>query len=648
MMFYSTRSKLIISFLSVSFLVGVISLLMGIRLLYKGVFNEAKTRISLDLNAASEIYYLHENTIHTALYIASFDGELRSFLNLMQSEKIVKKLKSIAQQAGLDFAGIVLSDGSTLCRIGPDSIPQVKQKMQNPIADYVFMHGSSVSGTVILDREFLLSENPDLAARASIELLPTPMAAPRTEKEESSGMALASGIPLYEGGELLGVLYGGKLLNRSNEIVDRVRETVFQNETFKGRSIGTATIFFKDLRISTNVITPEGNRAIGTVVSNEVRERVLIQGERWTDRAFVVSDWYITAYEPIPDIFGERVGMLYVGVLESKYLKVRKDILTVFVLVTIAGMIVAVGLGYFLANKIMHPIRQLIRASSAVSKGDLNPDIGNISKDETGVLQKTFSEMLSSIRERDRRQKADSEDKLILSEKQSSIGRLAAGVAHEINNPLTGVLTFTHMLLRRKDINEEMRSDLKTIARETERVRKIVKGLLDFSRQTRIDPEPTDINHLAESTMALVKNEALVNGLNFEFKPQEGIPVHIVDRDQLQSVILNILINAFDATEPGGTVTISTGIGILAGKTGQKGIEISISDSGCGIPAENLDKLFDPFFTTKDVGDGTGLGLAVSYGIIERHGGTIRVQSKLGEGSTFIIWLPLEGKVEKQ
>lgn len=647
-MFYSTRSKLIISFLSVSLLVGVISLLVGIRLIYKTILDEAKTRISLDLNAASEIYYLHKNTIHTALYIASFDGELRSFLNSMQSEKIVKKLKSIAQQAGLEFAGIVLSDGSTLCRIGPDSIPPVTQKMQNPIADYVFMHGSSVSGTVILERDFLLSEDPGLAARANIKLLPTPMAAPRMEKEESSGMALASGIPLYEGGELLGVLYGGILLNRSNDIVDTVRETVFQDETFKGRNLGTATIFFKDLRISTNVITSDGYRAIGTMVSKEVRERVLIQGERWTDRAFVVSDWYITAYDPIPDIFGERVGMLYVGVLESKYLEVRRDILTVFVLVTLAGMIVAVGLGYIIANKIMRPIRQLVLASNAVSEGNLDPDIGDISKDETGVLQRTFSEMLLSIRERDRRQKADSEDKLILSEKQSSMGRLAAGVAHEINNPLTGVLTFTHMLLRRKDINDEVRSDLKTIARETERVRKIVKGLLDFSRQTRLDPEPTDINHLVESTLALVKNEALVNGLNFEFRPQAGIPVHIVDRDQLQSVLLNILINAFDATEPGGTVTIVTGIGVLAGKTEQKGIEISISDSGCGIPAENLDKLFDPFFTTKDVGDGTGLGLAVSYGIIERHGGTIRVQSKRGEGSTFIIWLPMEAKVEKQ
>ena len=646
-MFYSTRAKLIISFLGVSTLVGIISLFVGIQLLYKTVLNEAKTRIRLDLNAAKEIYVTNINTIHTALSIATSAGELHSYLNSKQTGKLLQKLQSISQQTGLDFAGIVTGDGKIICRIGQDEMPADNRQVQNPIANYVLEHATSVSGTVILKREFLLSEDPELAAQARIELLPTPMAALRTEKEETFGMALGSGIPLYDGGEMLGVLYGGILLNRNNEIVDTVRETVFQDETFKGRNIGTATIFFKDLRISTNVITPEGERAIGTRVSREVRDRVLVEGERWTDRAFVVSDWYITAYEPIHDIYGQRVGILYVGILEAKYADVRRNVLSVFIFITFAGMVVAIGLGYIMANNFTRPVRQLIQASNEVSHGNLKPDIGPISKNETGILQKTFSEMLSHLRERDRLQKAESENKLLLSEKLASIGRLAAGVAHEINNPLTGVLTFTHMLLRRSDINEEVRSDLKTIAQETGRVRKIVKGLLDFARQIKLDPEPTDINRLVESTIALVKNEALVNGLNLEFNPAEELPVHTVDRSQLRSVLLNIMINAFDATEPGGNVTVTTGLGISASKTEQKGIEIVISDSGYGIRPEHLDKLFDPFFTTKEVGNGTGLGLAVSYGIIERHGGTIRVQSKVGKGSTFTIWLPLEGQCEK-
>lgn len=646
-MFYSTRSKLIISFLGVSILVGIISLFAGIQLLYKTVLNEANTRISLDLNAAREIYISRINTIHIALNTVKYDGELRSFLSSNQTGKAVQKLRVISQQTGLDFAGIVLRNGKTLCRIGSDVVPVESRQVENPIAEYVLNHGTSISGTVVLDRDFLLAEAPGLAGKARIEILPTPMAAPRAEKEETSGMALISGVPLYYNGELFGVLYGGILLNRSSEIVDTVRETVFQDETFKGRSIGTATIFFKDLRISTNVITPDGERAIGTRVSSEVRKRVLIEGEIWTDRAFVVSDWYITAYEPILDIAGERVGILYVGVLEAKYADVRRNVLSVFIIITLAGMVVAVGLGYIMANKITRPVRQLIKASNEVSQGNLRPDIGPISQNETGVLQKTFSEMLSSLRARDIRQKAESEDKLLLSEKLSSVGRLAAGVAHEINNPLTGVLTFTYMLLRSHDINDEIRSDLKTIARETERVRKIVKGLLDFSRQTRLDPEPTDITRLVESTIALVRNGALVSGINLTFNPAEDLPEHTVDRNQLQSVLMNIMINAFDATEPGGRVKVTTGIGISSSEAERKGIEITISDTGCGIPPENLDNLFDPFFTTKEVGDGTGLGLAVSYGIIKRHGGTIRVQSKVCEGSTFTVWLPMEDRGEK-
>jgi two-component system NtrC family sensor kinase len=250
--------------------------------------------------------------------------------------------------------------------------------------------------------------------------------------------------------------------------------------------------------------------------------------------------------------------------------------------------------------------------------------------------------MLTSIQERDERQRVESEIKLLQSEKQASIGKLAGGVAHEINNPLTGIVTFTHMLLRRNDIPEEVRADLETIAQETERVRKIVKGLLDFSRQTELDREPTDVNRLVRQTMTLVENQALIKGVNLTFEPGDGLPMVTLDRNQMQSVLLNIIINALDATDAGGHITVTSGIGISTSKPGQNGIEILCTDTGCGIPPENLNKLFDPFFTTKEVGHGTGLGLSVSYGIVERHGGTIWVQSKVGKGTTFKVWLPIE------
>jgi two-component system NtrC family sensor kinase len=382
------------------------------------------------------------------------------------------------------------------------------------------------------------------------------------------------------------------------------------------------------------------------VASEEVTKHVLTEGNKWTDRAFVVNDWYITAYEPIEDIFGQRVGMLYVGVLEAKYADVRWKALSLFILITVAGMVLALGLGYIIANKMSRPVQQLIEASNQVSQGNLSPEIGPISKSEVGVLQKTFKEMLTSIQERDKRQRVESEIKLLQSEKQASVGKLAGGVAHEINNPLTGIVTFTHMLLRRNDIPEEVRTDLETIGQETERVRKIVKGLLDFSRQTELDREPTDVNRLVRQAITLVENQALIKGVNLTFEPGDGLPMVTLDRNQMQSVLLNIIINALDATDPGGSITITTNIGISTSKPGQKGIEILCTDTGCGIPPENLNRLFDPFFTTKDVGHGTGLGLSVSYGIVERHGGTIWVQSKVGKGSTFKVWLPTEEQSE--
>jgi two-component system NtrC family sensor kinase len=499
-----------------------------------------------------------------------------------------------------------------------------------------------VSGTVILNREFLAAEDPELAEQADIRFIPTPRAAPRDEKEETSGMALAAGIPIFENDEFLGVIYGGVLLSRSTDIVDTVRDTVFQHETYKGRSIGTATIFFNDLRISTNVLTPEGKRAIGTRVSKEVRDYVLTEGKKWTDRAFVVNDWYITAYEPIEDIFGERVGMLYVGVLEAKYADMRRNALSILVIITVAGMILAIGLGYILADKIMNPVHRLIKASEQVSEGDLTPDIGTVSKDEIGVLQKTFLDMVAAMG----RRTAAAENQILQSEKQASVGRLAAGVAHEINNPLTGVLTYTHMLLRRKDIGDDIRADLEVIADSTERVRTIVKGLLEFSRQTKLTPEPTQVNHLIGSTISLVENQALVKGVSIKFNPGENLPMVVLDRGQFQSVLLNMIINALDATEPGDTITLYTATGLSASDSSRKGVEITIADTGSGIPPENLDKLFDPFFTTKEVGKGTGLGLSVSLGIVQRHGGTIRVQSEVGKGTRFFVWLPIEGSVE--
>lgn len=435
------------------------------------------------------------------------------------------------------------------------------------------------------------------------------------------------------------MLYCGVVLNQSTQIVDVLRESVFSDQTMPETSLPTATIFHDVIRIATNMKDSSAKRAIGTLAPDEVKQRVLVDGRQWITRHFCLTDRYIAAYQPIEDIFGNRVGMLSIAILESNYSALQRMFVFFFALAVFIGAIIAIGMGYFMAGRLLAPVNRLIKASQEVSEGNVSIDIGAVSKDtEIAILQNTFLNMVQTVKKR----RMESQDKIIKSEKQASIGRLAAGVGHEINNPLTGVLTYTHMLLRRKDLPQDIRNDLEVIAGSTDRVRKIVKGLLDFSRQTKLDPEPTDINRLMGATIKLIENQALLKGVEIRFSRTENLPVIVLDRSQIKSVFLNILINALDASRPSDEITVNTATAFSAENAGILGVEITIADTGCGIPSENLNKIFDPFFTSKEVGEGTGLGLSVSFGIVREHNGNMKVQSEVGKGTKFFIWLPME------
>jgi two-component system NtrC family sensor kinase len=640
-MLYSIRSKLIAGLVGVTLLVGAVSLIVGSELLERAVLSEATNRVRLDLNAAREIYLSRVKTVETSLHITTLGFGFISAVQDRALPDLLVRLQRMSGYAGLDFAGLVTETGEIICRIGPEPMPKQKDRPANPLAERVLKDAVAVSGTVLLSEAFLFHENPELAVRARIPLVPATGAAGKPEEDLStSGMAIAAAVPVLDDGVCVGVLYGGVLLNRDNGLVDTFKDTVFHRETYKSLTVGRASIFLDGVRIATNVLIEEGVRGIGTQVSEEVREQVLHRGEAWTQRARVIEEWYITAYEPIADLNGRRIGILGVGVLEEKYTHMRWKALSVFIFITVAGMAVAILLGLFVAGKIMDPVRRLIKASRQVTAGSLTPDIGPLSDGEIGVLQNNFKEMVAAMG----RRRAESQNRLIMSEKQASVGRLAAGVAHEINNPLTGVLTYTHMLLRRKDLPDDIRADLQTIAEATDRVRRIVKGLLDFSRQTKLDREQMDVNRLVASTISLMENQALVGGVSIDFAPGENLPVVNMDRNQFQSVLMNMLLNALDATQPGDRIKVSTGNAPSPNDPVQPGIEITIADTGCGIAPEHLGRLFDPFFTTKEVGHGTGLGLAVSLGIVQRHGGMIKVNSEPGKGSAFTIWVPLEGR----
>ena len=681
---YSTQGKLILSFVSVCLLVGVLSLIVGSSIIETAVLGEATDRISQDLNAANEIYGGYERLIAALVRMVSTNPEIPQALQDFRTDLLRHELSRLAAGGGLDFAGFAFpQDGWSRFTLttppgafapppedgsvdpGPESDRvsdrasdrQTRQTGQaNPTSeitaeaflDVSYATRSPVSGTTVLSEIFLETEDPFLYSAARISIIPTERAELRADRFEAKGMAIIAAAPVYNGSAITAIVYGGILLNRNTQIVDRIRDTVFVEDAVGDGPAGTATIFHHDLRISTNVHTGDGQRAIGTQVSKEVKNHVLGMGERWSARAFVVTDWYRTAYDPIVDIAsGERIGMLYVGVLDEKYVLLRRQTLMLFVAITLMGIAAAVVLGYILGRILLRPIRLLISASNSVRDGNLNPDLGPPVKDELGILQRTFGSMLDSLKERSEKLLEESETKLRLSEKQASVGRLAAGVAHEINNPLTSVLTFTHLLLEREDLPKEASDDLRVIAESTERVRTIIRDLLDFSRQSELHLARADVCDLVETSVKLVRNQAAAKGIDLVEDIPANLPHKAIDFSQMQSVLINLLLNAIDATDHGGTISISVSRSLSSAQTAARefdapGFEISVRDNGKGIDPEHMRRLFDPFFTTKKAGEGTGLGLAVSLGIVERHGGNIRVQSEPGRGSTFVVWLPAE------
>jgi PAS domain S-box-containing protein len=237
----------------------------------------------------------------------------------------------------------------------------------------------------------------------------------------------------------------------------------------------------------------------------------------------------------------------------------------------------------------------------------------------------------------DLREKIKLEKQLLRSEKLSSLGKLSAGIAHEINQPLTGVLTFAHLLLKKFKDDEKTRKDLEIIVRETTRIRGIVQGILDFAREMPMQKKSRRIEEVLEQTLEIIVHQQRFFGIKLVKDYSPDAPEVVVDSNLMEQVFMNIILNALDAMHGSGTLTVRT-------RLDNEWVEIDFEDTGSGMPEAILDKIFDPFFTTKDSteGMGMGLGLAVSYGIVKNHNGDILVASKEGVGTKFTIRLPAE------
>ena len=647
----SLRRKLILSFLAVILLGGVLSLIIGTRIEHQTIMSLAEAKVRHDLASAGMVYEERLYGLRDAVRLSATQEFLRAALRQASLENAAVRLDGIRREFGLDVLNLTDGLGRVVIRSrSPEAA--VGDDVSGDPCVAISRRGQVCAGTRIVTRDELLKEGDDLAERAHFQFIPTPMAAARPEDHEDKGMMLTAAAPVHdESGGLLGVLYGGLLFNRNYDLVDRVKEIVFKGEKYKGHDIGTATLFQDDLRIATNVLDDQGNRAVGTRVSREVKEAVLDRGKAYVGRAFVVTAWYITAYRPIQDITGRTIGMLYVGMLEKPYVDLRNRVMATFA--GIAGLCVLflLGLLAFVARRITRPLAVMVEATDKIAQGDLRHRVDLKGQDEIGQLARAFNRMTDELSlahedltqwgqtlerrvEERTRELRETQDQLVVSEKLAALGKMAAGVAHEINNPLTTILINTHLLLERPGRDAEEGETMNLIADETIRCAAIVRGLLDFARLTPSQAAPTDINDVVERTLLLLEKQALVRNIRIEKALDRTLPPIEVDKNKIQQVFSNLAINACEAMPRGGTL-------VVASRMSRDGtiIEITFTDTGVGISKENIPRLFDPFFTTKSFG--TGLGLAVSYGIIRQRGGTILVRSEVGKGTVFTVRIPL-------
>lgn len=643
----SIKGKLIISFLALIIICGLFATLVGSQLIGTGIIEQAQDKVRNDLNSAYQIYSEESENLKDIVRFTTLRFFIKDAIRDSDIEKLQSELEKIRKMESLDVLTLTDENGQVIVRLRNPPVNGDSQA-QDELVRRVLSSGKTVAGTVIVPNEELIKEGVDLAEQAYIKFVSTPKAKPSLETEQTSGMMIKAAAPVFGyDGSLIGVLYGGILLNRNYKIVDRIKETVYREVKYKGKDIGTATIFQGDLRVSTNVKAEDGSRAIGTRVSEEVYEQLLVKGLPWIDRAFVVNNWYIAAYGPIKDVNAKVIGVLYVGILEEKFIDLRKRAIAMFTGITLAGMIIALVVSSFLAKGVLQPIKHLVFASQQLAKGNLNYEVQLKSKDEIGELAETFNLMASSLKQRDEKLKEYTQQQIMKSERLATIGQLAAGVAHEINNPLGAVLMYTHLAL--EDLEDEprkagiqkgvLRKNLEKAVTEASRCKDIVKGLLDFARQTEPKVEQSDVNETLERTLSLVENQALFQSIKIIKVFCLSLPNVPMDVGQIQQVFTNIVLNAAEAMEGKGELTVTTRMA-----PNSEYIEIEFADTGCGIPPENQDKVFDPFFTTKEVGQGTGLGLAVSHGIIAGHKGAIEVKSEPGKGANFTIRLPLNPK----
>ncbi len=644
------KTKLFQAFAALVLMIGVLSAVFGLRIIQNRVVGEAQQQVRLDMGSARAIFDNKLHDVETILDLVAIKKAVVDAASdkLWASDDLQQRLGVIQRSFGLDFITVVSPEGQVVLRTAPPHHVG-DYRLQDPAVARA-LKGEPVFGVRVLSHNELLREGDGLAEKAFLALEKTPRARPSPKTTEDRGMVMMGAVPIFKGPQLLGVLYGGVLLNRNQELVDRITEVVYKNETYKGSPMGTATLFLDDCRISTTVRLPNGNRAIGTRASKEVADRVLDNGEPWINPAYVVKDRYLTAYEPVRDLDGKVVGMLYVGRLEQPFADLGRQVMRQYAGLLVFGLAAALILAFFVAGRLARPIHQLVEESNRIHQGERHVPVAERSScREIEDLVVAFNEMAAAREDREIKLGEANEKLRALNE---SYMDMLGFVSHELKSPVASIMNYAFLLKQRKigDLSPAQEKAVNNIEGNSKRIVEMVRHYLNLSRieNGELRPVTTRVSVVADVVRPLLEStEADLQARHM--RVENRIPESTLlraDLNMTREVFENLITNGVKYGRDGGLLSLDA-------QAVDGVVRFAVRNEGVGIPPDKYAAVFQKFTRIEDDQQtrrqkGTGLGLFITKHIVEAHGGRIEIESVPQQWVEFRFTLPAYREEEKK
>ena len=641
------HKRIFLNFVLVIALFGVLGAVLSAVLINRTTLDEAQRRVSLDLRSAWDVLHNEMDRLQLFVTVLSTGKRVDDAFAIPDSPANRVALEQVRRQCGLDFLALTDSKGQVLVRsLEPYKTGDILSN--DPFVSGA-LKGETRKGLALLSQQRLRDEGGNLEERAFMVFEPTPKSKVRAKTSESAGMALVAAAPvLDEGGKVIGALYAGLLLNRNHGLVDKIRSIVFENKTYQGQPLGTVTIFQWDCRVATNVILANGNRAIGTRVSEEVYDKVLENGLNWYDRAFVVKDWYLSAYDPIHDIHGKVVGILYVGVLAKQYDDLKWDLWKLYGAISGGVGIFVLAIGLIFARRLTGSISRLAEAAGKIGSGNLDLNVKEPkADDEVKDLTQAFNLMTASLKERDEKLRttysALEQSNKSLEEMNRNYLDMLGFVSHELKNTLGVIYTSARALDAGivGTLSDAQAALARNIAKSIDGAVRMTRNYLDLARiekgELRVIPKVMEmIGEIIDPLLEELKPVIDQQGVTIE-KRLPGAIVLKGDTALLKIAYRNLLDNALKYGRKGGRIRLG-----FEEKNGA--LHFEVWNEGKGLTAEQIARLFEKFVRFESHAEATrstGLGLFITREIIMKHKGEILAESEPGQWMRFRFTLPL-------